>query len=55
MDSEEYPAIFVIDLQHANKNNFFYKFFCLLILDKKSKRSNKTVTVGMKALLHIFA
>ncbi len=52
MDSESDPAIFVIDLQDANKNQFKKKFFCLLLFngtftsffkDKKSKRSHKTV------------
>jgi hypothetical protein len=42
------PAIFVIDLQDANKKLFFYTFFCLFLFegtfksffkDKKSKRS----------------
>jgi hypothetical protein len=26
------PAIFVIDLQDANRNNFFAQIFCLLLL-----------------------
>jgi hypothetical protein len=54
------PAIFVIDLQDANKK----LFFCLLLFDgiftvfsffqaKKSKRSHKTV--GVKVFLTIFA
>jgi hypothetical protein len=48
------PAIFVFDLQDANKKLiFFIKVFCLLLFegttftsfvkDKKSKRSQKTV------------
>jgi hypothetical protein len=50
------PAIFVIDLQDANKH------FCLLLFegtftsffkDKKSKRSHKAV--GIKVFLTIFA
>ncbi len=53
------PAIFVIDLQDANKKTFFS---CLLLFegtfksffkDKKSKRSHKTV--GIKVFLKIFA
>jgi hypothetical protein len=50
------PAIFVIDLQDANKKtNFLKKFFCLLLFykDKKSKRSHKAV--GIKVILTIFA
>jgi hypothetical protein len=48
-------AIFVIDLQEANKKtNFFIKFFCLLLFEgtftsflnnKKSKRSHKSVEI----------
>jgi hypothetical protein len=56
------PAIFVIDLQDANKKE--RQFFCLLLFegtftcisfvnDKKSKRSHKTV--GIKDDLTIFA
>jgi hypothetical protein len=54
-ESDPDPAIFVIDLQGA-------KFFCLLLfegtftsffIDKKSKRSHKTV--GIKVFLTIFA
>jgi hypothetical protein len=57
------PPIFVIDLQDANKKNFYKKFFCLILFedrftsffkDKKSKRSHKK-TVGIKILLAIFA
>jgi hypothetical protein len=52
------PAIFVIDLQDANKNKFKKEFFCLLLFegtftsffkDKKSKRSHKAV--GIKVFL----
>ena len=56
-------AIFVTDLQDANKKLIFLKeFFCLLLFegtftlflkDKKSKRSHKTV--GIKVFLTIFA
>ncbi len=61
-DLDPDPAVFVIDRQDANKNNFLKKFFCLLILegsftsfykDKKPKRSHKTV--GIKVFLTIFA
>jgi hypothetical protein len=47
-------AIFVIDLQDANKNQLKKKIFCLLLFegtftlffkDKKSKRSHKTVGI----------
>jgi hypothetical protein len=55
------PAIFVIDLQDANKTKLKKKIFCLLLFedyiiffkDKKSKRSHKTV--GIKVFLTIFA
>jgi hypothetical protein len=57
------PAIFVIDLQDANKKlGIFSKLFCLLLFEgtftsffkyKKSKRSHKTV--GIKVFLTIFA
>jgi hypothetical protein len=50
-DADPDPAIFVIDLQDANKKlNFLKKSFCLLLFedtftsffkDKKSKRSSK--------------
>jgi hypothetical protein len=64
MDSEADPdpAIFIIDLQEANKTNLKKKFFCLLLFegtltsffkDKKSKRSHKAV--GIKVVLTIFA
>ncbi len=61
-DSDLDPAIFVIDLQDANKNLIQKKIFCLLLLkgtftsffnDKKSKRSHKTV--GRKVFLIVFA
>jgi hypothetical protein len=57
MDPDPDPAIFVIDLQDANKKQIFKKkFFCLLLSifegtftsffkDKNSKRSRKTVRV----------
>jgi hypothetical protein len=57
LDPEPDPAIFVIDLQDANKKLIF-KFFCLFLFegtftsffkDKKSKRSHKTP--GIKVLL----
>jgi hypothetical protein len=58
------PAIFVIDLQEANKKIYFFtKFFCLLLFegtftsffkDKKTKRSHHR-TVGIKVFLTIFA
>jgi hypothetical protein len=52
------PAIFVIDLQDANKKQFFLKLLCVLLFegtfmsffkDKKSTRSHKTV--GIKVFL----
>jgi hypothetical protein len=62
-DPDPDPAIFVIDLQGANKKtNLIFKFCCLLLFegtfpsffkDKKSKRSHKTV--GIKVFLIIFA
>jgi hypothetical protein len=53
-DSDPDPAIFVIDLQGANKKLIFLKkFFCFLLFeDKKSKRSQKAV--GIKVFLTIF-
>jgi hypothetical protein len=33
MDPDLDPAIFVIDLQKANKKLFFLKFFCLLLFE----------------------
>jgi hypothetical protein len=57
------PAIFVIDLQDANKKQFLKKLFCLLLFegtftsffkDKKSKRSHKAVP-GVRVFLTIFA
>jgi hypothetical protein len=61
MDPDSDPAIFVIDLQDANKKLILKPmFFCLLLFegtsffkDKKSKRSQKTV--GIKVFLTIFA
>ncbi len=32
-DSDPYPAIFVIDLQNANKNLILKKFFWLLLFE----------------------
>jgi hypothetical protein len=56
MDPDPDPdtAIFVIDLQDANKKLIKKKFFCLLLFedtftsffkDKKSKKSHKTVVI----------
>jgi hypothetical protein len=56
------PAIFVIDLQDANKKRIFKKLFLLLLFegtftsffkDKKSKRIPKIV--GIKVFLTFFA
>jgi hypothetical protein len=66
-DADQDPAIFVTDLQKANKKliNFFYKVFLHIryllkvgtftsfFKDKMSKRSHKTV--GIKVFLTIFA
>ncbi len=61
-DSDLDPAIFVNDLQEANKKLILKKLFCLLLFesiftlffkDKKSKRSHKTI--GIKVFLTIFA
>jgi hypothetical protein len=60
-DSDPEPAIFVIDLQDANKKNFKKKVFLLMALltftlffnDKKSKRSHQTI--GIKVFPTIFA
>jgi hypothetical protein len=62
MDTDH--AIFLIELQDANKKQIKKKrFFCLLLFegtftsfnkDKKSKRSHKK-TVGIKVFLTIFA
>jgi hypothetical protein len=60
-DSDPDPAIFVIDLQDANKK-LIKKVFCVLLFegtfttifkDKKSKRSHKAV--GIKIFLTLFA
>jgi hypothetical protein len=63
MDPDLDPAIVVVDLQDGNKKlTETKKFFCVLLfehtftsfcLDKKSKRSHKTV--GIKVFLTIFA
>jgi hypothetical protein len=52
------PAIFVLDLQEANKKLFFNKFFCLLLFegtftsfsqDKKSQRIRIRIpNIGVK-------
>ncbi len=56
------PAIFITDLQDANKKLIEKKFFCILLFectctlffkDKKSKRSHKTVEI--KVFLTTFA
>jgi hypothetical protein len=56
------PAIFIIDLQGANKKLIIFLIFCLLLFegtfksffkDKKSKRNHKTV--GIKVFSTIFA
>ncbi len=54
-DADQDPAIFLIDLQDANKKlHFFKSFFAYYFLkDKKSKKSHKAV--GMKVFLTIFA
>jgi hypothetical protein len=61
MDPDPDPAIFVIDLQEANKKLIYKKVFCLILFeatfesffkDKKSKRSHKTV--GIKVFLIFF-
>jgi hypothetical protein len=61
-DADPDPAIFVIDLQDANKKICLNKFFCLLLFegtftsffkDKKSKRIHKAV--GIQVFLTIFA
>jgi hypothetical protein len=63
-DPDTDPAAFVIDLQEANKKLIFLNsFFCLLLFEgtftsffkDKSKRSQKTVPVGIKNFLTIFA
>ncbi len=61
MDPESDPAIFVIDPEDANKNEFFGKFFCLLFFEGtytsffKDKKSKKSQTVGIKVFLTVFA
>ncbi len=54
MDPDPDPAIFVIDLQDANKKLILKKFICLLLFegtfksffkDKKSKRSHVIIKV----------
>jgi hypothetical protein len=55
-DADPDPAIFIIDLQEANKNFFAYYFFeatfTSFFKDKRSKRSHKTVEI--KVFLTIF-
>ena len=57
MDPDPDHAIFVIDLQEANKKIFFLLLFedtfTLFYKDKKSKRCHKAV--GIKVFLTIFA
>jgi hypothetical protein len=60
MDPDPDPAIFVIDLQDANKKLIFLtKFFCLLLFEGtftsffKDKKSQKRVRI--KVFLTIFA
>jgi hypothetical protein len=43
MDPDPDPAIFVIDLQDANKK-LFKKFFCLLLFEGTRIKSPKEVT-----------
>jgi hypothetical protein len=60
-DADPDPAIFVIDLQDANKKLIFIKFFAYYFLryiyiifkDEKSKRNHKAL--GIKGFLTIFA
>jgi hypothetical protein len=58
-DSDPDPAIFVSDLQEANKKQIFLKKVFLLFtfssffIDKKTKRSRKTVVINV--FLTIFA
>jgi hypothetical protein len=61
-DAAPDPAIFVIDLQDANKKQIFEKCFCLFLFEgtftsffkeKKSKGSHKAV--GIKIFLTSFA
>ncbi len=47
------PAIFVIDLQNANKKLNFLKIYIIFQWKKKSKRSHKAV--GIKVFLTMFA
>jgi hypothetical protein len=53
-DADPDPAIFVVDLQDANKKLIYKRFFCILIFegtftsffkDKKSKISHKTLEI----------
>jgi hypothetical protein len=62
MNPDSDPAIFVLDLQDANKKRFSAYYFLkvhlltvgtLFFKDKKSKRSHKAV--GIKVFLTIFA
>jgi hypothetical protein len=62
MDPDSDPAIFITDLQDANKKIILKKFFCILLFegtfpsffkDKKSKISHKTVEI--KVFLTVFA
>jgi hypothetical protein len=44
MDPDSDPAIFVNDLQDANKKLIKNKKFCLLLLDHDKDKSHKEVT-----------
>jgi hypothetical protein len=57
-DADSDPAIFVIDLQDANRKQIFLKVFLLItftsfFIDKKSQTSHKAVVI--KVFLTIFA
>ncbi len=59
-DSDPDPAIFVIDLQDANKNNFFMKFFCLLhfegtyITFQRQKFKKKSQNIRKQGISYYF-
>jgi hypothetical protein len=58
-DADPDPPIFIIDLQDANKNNLFKKFFCILLFEGtfthhfSKRKSQKEVTKQYKSRFFI--
>jgi hypothetical protein len=47
MDLDPDPTVFVIDLQDANKNTIYAKFFCLLLFEGTFTSFFKEKSVGI--------